>query len=168
VIDSSYLQGAFSAQYRTAVGKFFRQMVREVAFDTIVVTGTSGTLFGPLLAHIGRKRLVLVRKVGDGSHSSRVIEGQVNNGDKLVFVDDFVSSGETARRVNSEMLHRWNDGEWKWAGAFFWNSDPNFGFAEQQNAEWLERIPSYHFIASTNIFTGEIDHVNKFIRKPLV
>lgn len=68
-----------------------------VDFDTIVGTGFSGALIVPMLAAAMGKHFVLVRKPKDGSHHSGPMIG--NLGERWIFVDDFVSSGETRDRV---------------------------------------------------------------------
>ena len=70
-------------------------------FDTIVVTGVSGQFYGPVLAFTLGVNYCVVRKPNDGSHDYHPIVGVV--GDKWIFLDDFISSGATRRRVISVM-----------------------------------------------------------------
>lgn len=67
-------------------------------FDTLVGTGFSGGVIIPTLALRLRKKFVLIRKETDDSHhgSGRLL-GEL--GSRWIFVDDFVSSGATRRRV---------------------------------------------------------------------
>lgn len=69
-----------------------------VDFDTIVGTGFSGGVVVPSLALAMGKNFVLIRKETDDSHhgSGRLL-GVL--GDRWIFVDDFISSGHTRRRV---------------------------------------------------------------------
>lgn len=67
----------------------------EVDFDTIVVRGMSGALFGPQLAMAMGKNLAVSRKRGkETSHSVYGLEyiGAIS---RYVVVDDFVASGST-------------------------------------------------------------------------
>jgi orotate phosphoribosyltransferase len=75
-----------------------RKTLVDVDFDTIVGTGFSGGLVVPTLAMRLKKKFVLIRKENDDSHhgSGRLI-GEL--GERWLFVDDFVSSGATKRRV---------------------------------------------------------------------
>lgn len=68
-------------------------------FDTIVVTGMSGALFGAPLAYILNKPLLVVRKELDTTtHGAQRLEG--NHGlERYLFVDDMVASGDTLRYV---------------------------------------------------------------------
>ena len=66
--------------------------------DTLVGTGLSGALVIPRLADILDKRWAIVRK-DDGSHSNNPVEGQI--GHKWMFVDDFISSGNTLLKVKN-------------------------------------------------------------------
>jgi adenine/guanine phosphoribosyltransferase-like PRPP-binding protein len=68
-----------------------------VDYDTLVGTGFSGALVVPALALRLGKKFVLVRKANDGSHHSGRMIGQL--GKRWIFVDDFVSSGTTRKRV---------------------------------------------------------------------
>lgn len=69
-----------------------------VDFDTLVGTGMSGAIVVPALALAMGKSFVLVRKQHDDSHHGG---GKLlgNLGKRWVFVDDFVSTGETRLRV---------------------------------------------------------------------
>lgn len=74
-------------------------------FDGVCLSGTSGTWLGAALQlhqdwpeHLP---VVLVRKAKESSHGSRV-EG-VASVSRLLLIDDFVSSGETALRVRDTL-----------------------------------------------------------------
>lgn len=73
-----------------------RPHVRE--FDTLVGTGFSGGLVIPALALRLRKNFVLIRKETDDSHHG---QGRLLGtlGARWIFVDDFVATGGTRRRV---------------------------------------------------------------------
>lgn len=66
-------------------------------FDTLVGTGFSGGIIVPALALRLRKKFVLIRKENDDSHHSGRVLGEL--GERWIFVDDFVSSGNTRLRV---------------------------------------------------------------------
>lgn len=69
-----------------------------VDFDTMVGTGFSGGIVIPSLALAMGKKFVLIRKETDDSHHGR---GRLlgDLGERWIFVDDFVSSGVTRKRV---------------------------------------------------------------------
>jgi hypothetical protein len=92
-------------------------MVQQENFDAVVVTGTSGTLMGGLLAHIAGKGIIVIRK-DLNCHSSRKIEG-TTKAKRLVFLDDLVDSGSTFQRVNNELTEFLEPG-WQWAGSFLY------------------------------------------------
>jgi hypoxanthine phosphoribosyltransferase len=72
--------------------------VSEGDFDTMVGTGLSGALVVPTLARATKKLFAIVRKDDDLlSHHETKVEGTI--GERWIFVDDFVSSGATLRRV---------------------------------------------------------------------
>lgn len=93
-----------------------------VDFDTFVVRGMSGALIAPLLAREMGKKWLLVRKPEDAqsSHSSTMWIGEL--GRRWIFLDDFVSSGNTRRKVfdgvaaaiqhyNNGVDYSWKTGE---------------------------------------------------------
>lgn len=70
----------------------------DVDFDTIVGTGFSGGIVIPSLALIMGKKFALIRKDTDDSHhGSGLPVGEI--GDRWIFVDDFIASGKTRKRV---------------------------------------------------------------------
>lgn len=85
-----------------------KERLAGVDFDTLVGTGFSGAIVIPSIALALGKNFVLIRKDNDDSHHGRGrLVGQL--GEKWIFVDDFVSSGKTRRRVidkiASEVVH---------------------------------------------------------------
>ena len=72
--------------------------LKGVDFDTMVGTGFSGGVVIPALALAMGKKFVLIRKETDDSHHGKgQLLGQL--GARWIFVDDFVSSGRTRKRV---------------------------------------------------------------------
>jgi adenine/guanine phosphoribosyltransferase-like PRPP-binding protein len=71
----------------------------KVEFDAIAVTGNSGTLFAGALAVALNKPIILVRKPGESSHSNHTVEGPYTGISSYIFVDDFICSGKTLKRV---------------------------------------------------------------------
>lgn len=63
-------------------------------FDSIVVRGTSGTIFGGALSLAILKPLFVVRKPQEKSHSSNQVEG-IGTVGRWIFADDFVFTGAT-------------------------------------------------------------------------
>lgn len=81
-----------------------RSKLRDVDFDTVVGTGMSGIPAATLIGNSMGKHILLVRKPDDKSnHHGGPVVGEL--GARWIFVDDFVSSGSTRRRVADE-IHR--------------------------------------------------------------
>jgi len=86
-----------------------RSRLRRVDFDTVVATGLSGIPAATLLGNSMRKHILIVRKPDDTSnHHGGKSVGEL--GQRWIFVDDFISSGATRRRVAEEVvrLAEWN------------------------------------------------------------
>jgi orotate phosphoribosyltransferase len=75
-----------------------REALADVDFDTLVGTGFSGAVIIPSLALAMDKKFLLIRKETDDSHHGKGrLVGEL--GERWIFVDDFVSSGKTRKRV---------------------------------------------------------------------
>lgn len=82
--------------------KHLRKAMRDMPkFDTLIGTGLSGALVVPTLARELRKHWAIVRKTTDGCHSDSSIEGRIDK--RWLFVDDFVDTGKTIKRVYEEV-----------------------------------------------------------------
>lgn len=80
-------------------------------FDVIAVTGMSGVVPGVPVSMRIKKPLAILRKPNDGSHQhggqrysgdgSRWINGDVIRGKRVLWLDDFISSGKTRQRIEA-------------------------------------------------------------------
>lgn len=68
-------------------------------FDAIAVSGYSSAMTAPIIASRLRKNLVLVRKPSEERFSNHSVEGIW--GQRVLFLDDLVDSGNTFRRIKS-------------------------------------------------------------------
>lgn len=108
--NSSYLEGAFETP-EFMISKATK-VLDGIEFDTMIGTGLSGTLVVPLIARAMGKAFAIVRKPNDSSHRERAVEGYV--GERWIFVDDFVSSGDTLNRVKEEIKNLQNGQPFGW------------------------------------------------------
>jgi len=69
----------------------------NVEYDTFVGSGLSAALILPRLATALDCAWAVVRKKSEGSHSCNEIEGTI--GERWVFFDDLIETGETWHRV---------------------------------------------------------------------
>lgn len=77
-----------------------------VEFDAIVVTGVSGLVVGAPLALQLQRHLVVLRKANESCHDDRAMligAGLLNEASRVIFVDDFISSGATRRRCEESI-----------------------------------------------------------------
>lgn len=100
-----------------------KKRLANVEFDTLVGTGFSGSIVIPSLALALGKNFVLIRKETDDSHHGKgLLVGAL--GERWIFVDDFVSSGRTRRRVldKVETWSREYDCETEYVGQYTYQS----------------------------------------------
>lgn len=100
-ISSGYLDRAID--HYADVIRDCKKALRKASldFDTIVCTGVSGTLIAPTLAYKLDKHLLVVRKTTTGSHATAMVEGRI--GARVLYVDDFVSTGATLKRMQQQV-----------------------------------------------------------------
>lgn len=67
-------------------------------FDTIAVRGISGLLIGPILAHIMKRELLVIRKTGEKTASPFEFEGHYG-ARRYIILDDLISSYSTAVHI---------------------------------------------------------------------
>lgn len=98
-LRSGYLRQAYADPAEIILRA--QDLLRDATYDTMVGTGLSGALVIPMLARALDKHWLIVRKPDDGSHSHLPVEGDL--GARWLFVDDFISSGDTRKRVKREV-----------------------------------------------------------------
>jgi adenine/guanine phosphoribosyltransferase-like PRPP-binding protein len=97
---TSYLRCVLEPGRRADVVDSCIEALRGRRFDAIAVAGVSGLTMGAILAHRLNKHLIVVRKDGESRHSSYEVEGKVpDRTEKILIVDDFMSSGKTVRTI---------------------------------------------------------------------
>jgi adenine/guanine phosphoribosyltransferase-like PRPP-binding protein len=89
-----YLNNLFDKKLRAAAIKLAKEKLKDKEFDGFLVSGGVSGFMGALLAHQMKKKLVVARKEGDGSHSAYKVEN-IAKGDRLIFLDDLISGGYT-------------------------------------------------------------------------
>lgn len=108
----SYYSDLLDPEILRARVKAARKVVRELAPTCLVATGTSGCLAASALSMATRIPIVVVRKKGDtDNHSLSSLEAHCNYIYRRILarwllVDDFVSKGDTFRRVCADLKFR--------------------------------------------------------------
>jgi hypothetical protein len=93
---NSYFKDAITNPH--AIARAFRPFMKKHRIDTIAVTGGSGLVAGAAVAALIKDlNLFVVRKPGEKTHNGDRPVGVM--GERWVFFDDFVDSGETFNRV---------------------------------------------------------------------
>ena len=93
-------------------------------FDTIAFRGMSGVLIAPIVAHILKKEIIVVRKssgrtLSESSHSTHKVEGHIP-AKRYVVLDDFISGGSTVREIISE-VNKFAPSAKLWGGVCYTN-----------------------------------------------
>jgi len=97
---SPYLSEAITDQ--TRIIEQAEMSLEDVEFEGFIGMGLSGSMVAPLLAYALGKRFAIVRKKSSPrSHSATPegIESGLKDGDRWLFCDDFISTGETRKTV---------------------------------------------------------------------
>ena len=95
-LHSGYLEACFSVNETKDVIKKLRKSLRKIEFDGFLVQGLSGIIMGTLVSRAMNKKLVVARK-GEKTHGMLV--ENILEGDKLIIIDDFCSSGSTIKKI---------------------------------------------------------------------
>lgn len=97
IVTAPYISPLFCQKDRRKIIKHCVKTLRPIAdtFDVIAIQGYSMALIAPMIADRLGKQIVLVRKKGESSHSSRVIEGLYGKSFNYIIIDDLVASGNT-------------------------------------------------------------------------
>jgi adenine/guanine phosphoribosyltransferase-like PRPP-binding protein len=84
---------------RTAINRCVKKL-KDVDFDAIICTGTSGLLVAPTVA-IQLKKTLIVRRKSAAGHHGYLTEGwdSYTSPPKYVIIDDFVESGNTINKL---------------------------------------------------------------------
>lgn len=124
MISTLYLHEVLDLKTRPKViSDMFHQILQSgLEFEAIAFTGYSGALIGPSLADLLRKDLLIVRKKTDKRHSQCEVEGNCFV-TKYIFVDDFVDSGDTVRRIMVSIRSRIPEAQC--VGMFFYDGEHN-------------------------------------------
>ena len=112
---SQYLAPAILDQ--SALIDYAKETLKGRHYDALVGIGLSGALVVPLLAYVLKKRFCLVRKENVESHATVQLEGNLEKGDRWIFVDDIVASGTTKNYVIAMLPN-----DFKYCGIFLYTS----------------------------------------------
>jgi len=87
--------------YQAAVRRTLSYLyTRRHDFDAIAFRGLSGSLIAPVVAYQLQKKMMAVRKE-NSPHTSYKIEAASNPSERVLILDDFISSGATIREIIS-------------------------------------------------------------------
>lgn len=100
-VDTGYFDSAFDKREKV-IGKALSILKHcKDDFDVIVCRGYSGMMIAPTLAFCLKKKLFIVRKSNEKSHSAKTYIGDL--GPRYLMVDDFISSGETFNEIKQAL-----------------------------------------------------------------
>lgn len=131
-MHAEYLKSIFDVKLRNrtvaAIVKTLR--ANKVKYDTIAVTGVSGVTMGSMVAFHLKKRLAIVRKKSDTTHSWINVEHLPESRNKgkfhrYVIIDDLISSGDTVKNIASS-IKKETGGKSECVGAVLYNNGVRF------------------------------------------
>lgn len=107
-LHSVYNVSTFSVTVKKSI-EVARQMMKEIPFDSIAFSGTSGAALAYILSAELHIPLMCIRKKLESSHftdgrdpDAILLEGYTQS-KRYIFVDDFITSGATLKRVKAEI-----------------------------------------------------------------
>ena len=114
---SGYLERGFDPH---RIHEQASELLESHDFDTVVATGVSGTIALPMVAFAHNVNMLVVRKSQENCHSWLDCEGVL--GSKWMFVDDFIHTGDTFRRVHDAVtrLAQKYERETEFVGAYLY------------------------------------------------
>ena len=165
---SSYLTNAlhFNLIKKNVKGIVARLKILGIEFDGIAFTGMSGALVAPLVADKMKKKLLMVRKDGDGSHSSYAVEGH-RDVKRYIVLDDLICTGASVRNVVKgilKMRHNYELTGLECVGVFCWyeryfdvdNCVTNFRIPDSYtDGSKMKDVPRFQCIAVDKISDAE-------------
>lgn len=95
-LHSNYLESCFNVSRTKEIIKTVKKNLKGIEFDGFLVQGLSGIIMGTLVARALGKKIVVARK-GEKTHGMLV--ENIMDGDKLIILDDFCSSGDTIKKI---------------------------------------------------------------------
>jgi hypothetical protein len=102
---SSYLTTVFDQASLKKTVKYICQLCEVIGldnFDSLSFRGMSGAVVAPIVSWNLNKPMIMVRKEGDGSHSSHRVEGHILS-DRILIIDDLVSTGDTLNKLVKDL-----------------------------------------------------------------
>lgn len=85
---------SFPSHFRLTIGALRKTVEKGVAgFDCLASVPTSGLVFGSALAYEMNKPFLYVRKEAKGYGTSKLIEGHLASGARVVIIDDVATTG---------------------------------------------------------------------------
>jgi orotate phosphoribosyltransferase len=86
---------SFPKHFRLTIGALKDKLTNDIGldFDSIGSVPTSGLIFGSALAYEVLKPLIYVRKDSKSHGTSKMVEGYLKPGAKVILVDDVITTG---------------------------------------------------------------------------
>lgn len=127
-ILTRYLSSLYSKEFLKMIPKAAKQikaLKKELKFDAIAFTGTSGAGIGFPISYLLKIPVINVRK-GFSAHYTGAIEGTISS-KKYLIVDDLIASGATIRKIISTIEEELK-GKAKPVGIFLYSQKRYFPF----------------------------------------
>ena len=89
---------SFPQHFKLTIGAL-KGAIAKLKFDTLASVPTSGLVFGSALAYEASKPFVYVRKESKGYGTSKLVEGHLPSGSKVLVIDDVATTGTSVSKA---------------------------------------------------------------------
>jgi orotate phosphoribosyltransferase len=86
-------------EYINIVCSYFADLVKKYEIEAVVGADSAGINYAAVIAYMSNKPFLYCRKKKKEYGTEDIIEGQFKKGSKVVFVDNFIFSGNTAKTM---------------------------------------------------------------------
>lgn len=125
---SGYHTQNLKAKDRRKIVRESVKILKDKPIDLIVVTGISGIVTGSIIAYRLNKPLTIIRKKSEKTHGMEY-EGYVpEKGTNVLWIDDFIVSGNTRNRVYDILMRKAGHNEFIFHYFLYFNDEILFNY----------------------------------------
>lgn len=171
-MHAEYLKSVFDVRLRNrtvaAIVKILK--TNRVKYDTIAVSGVSGITMGSMVAFHLKKRLAIVRKKSDVTHSWITVEHLSESRNKgkfhrYVIIDDLISSGDTVKNIAANIKKETN-GKGECVGTVLYDNGVRF-LDKEYLSKYIYSEDNDNVFSNNSMDKGKTVEVSSDLFKPV-